>query len=41
MIKIRKLILDDLNGLIMLLEQLWVGKHIDYDSVKKKLKKDC
>ena len=35
MIKIRNLSINDLEGLIKLLEQLWTGKAIDRDSVKK------
>lgn len=39
MIKIRDLTIDDLEGLIKLLEQLWIGKPIDRDAVKKVIEK--
>ncbi len=39
MIKIRNLIIEDLYGLVMLLEQLWIGKLIDKDGVKKVIEK--
>lgn len=39
MIKIRKLTINDLDGLINLLKQLWIDKNIDRDSVKKVIEK--
>ena len=39
MIKIRDLAMDDLEGLIKLLEQLWIGKPIERDAVKKVIEK--
>jgi ribosomal protein S18 acetylase RimI-like enzyme len=39
MIKIRKLTIEDLDGLIKLLEQLWPGKSIDTNAVKRIIKK--
>ncbi len=39
MIEIRKLTIDDLGGLINLLEQLWPDKPIDSDAVKRVIEK--
>lgn len=39
MISIRKLTINDLEGLIPLLEQLWIGKTIDKNSLKKVIEK--
>ncbi len=39
MIEIRKLTIDDLEGLVKLLEQLWPGKSIDTNAVKKIIEK--
>jgi GNAT superfamily N-acetyltransferase len=45
MIEIRKLTIEDLNGLIRLLEQLWIDKPIDTNAVRKVIEKglgsDC
>ena len=39
MFEIRKLNINDLEGLIRLLEQLWVGKTIEADAVKRVIEK--
>jgi ribosomal protein S18 acetylase RimI-like enzyme len=39
MIEIRRLTIEDLDGLIKLLEQLWIGKPIDANAVKKVIEK--
>jgi len=39
MISLRKLSINDLDELILLLEQLWIGKPIDREAVKKVIEK--
>jgi ribosomal protein S18 acetylase RimI-like enzyme len=39
MVEIRRLTIEDLDGLIKLLEQLWIGKSIDASAVKKVIEK--
>jgi hypothetical protein len=39
MIEIRQLTIEDLDGLIKLLEQLWPGKSIDANAVKSNRKR--